>query len=162
MRARHGSEGKDMTRNLAIQLAITAFCICTAASSARAHHSHGMFYDPCKSLTLQGRIERIEWKAPHILIDLKLDDGTTFHAEWISLQEVTTRRGVGPAQEALTFGTRVVVTGNLLRDATQIRASYPEYKQDTRGPNLVDVAQIRLADNSWSLQLDSPPTCRSK
>jgi hypothetical protein len=158
----HAWEATEMTRNLAIQLATTVLCICTVVSSARAHHSHGMFYDPCKSLTLQGRIERIEWKAPHILLDLKLDDGTTFHAEWISLQAVTTRRSAGLAQEALTFGARVVVTGYLLRDAAEIRISYPEYKEDTRGPNLVDVAQIRRADNSWSWQLDSLPICKSK
>ena len=149
-----------MKRNVIIHLA-TAICICTA-SSAHAHHSHGMFYDPCKSLALEGRIERIEWKDPHILLDLKLDDGTTFHGEWISQREATTRRGAGPAQEALTFGARVEVVGYLLRDAAQIRTSYPAYKEDSRGPNLVDVAQIRRADNSWSWQLDSFPTCKSK
>jgi hypothetical protein len=74
-----------MTRNRVIQLAATAFCICTAASSVRAHHSHGMFYDPCKRLTLEGRVDRVEWKDPHILFDLELDDGTTYHAEWIGL-----------------------------------------------------------------------------
>jgi len=146
-----------MTKNLLIQLATAAFCICAVVSLAIAHHSHGTFYDPCKSLTLQGSIERIEWKAPHILIDLKLDDGTTFHAEWVSLQD---HRIGEPEKAALTFGARVVVTGNLLRDAAQIRVNYPQYKEDTRGPNLVDVAQIRRADNSWSWQLDSPPTCK--
>ena len=149
-----------MKRIVIIYLA-TAICIC-AASSAHAHHSHGMFYDPCKSLTLEGRIERIEWKDPHILLDLKLDDGTTFHGEWISLREVTTRSSTGPAREALTFGARIVGVGYLLRDAAQIRASYPAYKDDTRGPNLVDLSQIRRADNSWSWQLDSFPTCKSK
>jgi hypothetical protein len=59
----------------------------------------------------------------------------------------------------LTFGTRVVVIGYPLRDAAQIRASFPEYKGDTRGPNLVDVAQMRSADNSWNWRAESPPTC---
>ena len=92
-------EAIDIKRNVIIHLA-TAVCMCTA-SPAHAHHSHGMFYDPCKSLTLEGRIERIEWKDPHILLDLKLDDGRTFHGEWISLREATTRRATGPAPEAL-------------------------------------------------------------
>jgi hypothetical protein len=142
-----------------IQPAVTALVICVAASSALAHHSHQTFYDPCTPVTIEGRIESIQWKDPHILLDLNLDDGRTYHAEWISLREVTTRGSIGPAQTVLTFGTRVVVMGYLLRDAAQIRARFPEYKGDTRGPNLVDVAQMRRADNSWSWRAESLPTC---
>ena len=148
-----------MKRHPMIQPAVTALVICVAASSSLAHHSHQTFYDPCKPVTVEGRIESIQWKDPHILLDLTLDDGRTYHAEWISLREVTTRGSIGPAQTVLMFGTRVVVTGYLLRDAAQIRASFPEYKGDTRGPNLVDVAQMRRADNSWSWRAESPPTC---
>src|SRR6185436_15743076 len=61
-------EAIGMTRYQAIQLAITALCIVAAASSVRAHHSHATFYDPCKSLTLEGRLESIQWKQPHILL----------------------------------------------------------------------------------------------
>jgi len=32
---------------------------------------HGMFYDACTSVTIEGRVESIQWKNPHILIDLK-------------------------------------------------------------------------------------------
>jgi len=150
-----------MTRHLAIQLTVAALCIGAAASSASAHHSHGMFYDPCKSLTLEGRVERVEWKDPHILFDVTLDDGTLHHAEWMGLRGLANRRGVEPAQDALTIGARVVVIGNLLRDPAQIRASFPEFK-DSRGPNLVDVTQMRRVDNSWSYQQESPTTCTRK
>jgi len=149
-------------RHPMIQPAVTALVICVAASSSLAHHSHQTFYDPCKPVTIEGRIESIQWKDPHILLDLKLDDGRTYHAEWISLREVTTRGSIGPAQTVLAFGTRVAVMGYPLRDAAQIRASFPEYKGDTRGPNLVDVAQMRRADNSWSWRAESPPTCTPK
>ena len=151
-----------MKRHPMIQPAVTALVICVAASSSLAHHSHQTFYDPCKPVTIEGRIESIQWKDPHILLDLKLDDGRTYHAEWISLREVTTRGSIGPAQTVLAFGTRVAVMGYPLRDAAQIRASFPEYKGDTRGPNLVDVAQMRRADNSWSWRAESPPTCTPK
>jgi len=30
------------------------------ASSAHAHHSHGMFYDACTSVTIEGRVESIQ------------------------------------------------------------------------------------------------------
>jgi hypothetical protein len=108
------------------------------------------------------RTRCFQWKDPHILLDLSLDDGRTYHAEWISLREVTTRGSIGPAQTVLTFGTRLVVMGYPLRDAAQIRASFPEYKGDSRGPNLVDVMQMRNADNSWSWRAESSPTCRPK
>ena len=148
-----------MKSNRAMQRVAIALCICAATSSARAHHSHARFYDACKPVTIEGQVDSVQWKDPHILLDLKLDDGRTYHAEWISLREVTTRPGTGPAQGALTFGARVVVMGYPLRDAAQIRASYPAYKDDERGPNLIDVAQVRRADNSWSWQLDSHPAC---
>jgi hypothetical protein len=152
----------EMTRHRVIQLAATALCVCAAASVARAHHSHGIFYDACKPTTIEGRIDSIQWKDPHTLLDIKRDDGSIFHAEWMSLREVTTRAKTGPAQQALTFGTRVVIMGYLLRPDADIRASFAEYKGDTRGPNLVDVMQIRRADNSWSWQAENLPTCKSR
>src|SRR5262245_62454669 len=106
-----------MKRNVMIYLA-TAICICTA-SSAHAHHSHPLFYDQCKKVTIEGRVESAEWKNPHVLIVLKMDDGTTLTAEWTSLQELTTTGVTRPAQAALVVGARVVVTGNPLRDTAQ-------------------------------------------
>src|SRR6516162_284710 len=127
-----------MKRNVMIYLA-TAICICTA-SAAHAHHSHGLFYDACKKVTIEGRVESAQWKNPHVLIVLKLDDGTTYTAEWTSLQELTNKGVTGPAQAALIAGARVVVTGNPLRDPAQIRASFPEYKE-VSNTNIVDVIQ---------------------
>ena len=150
-----------MTRYRAIQLAITTLGIVAAASSVRAHHSHATFYDPCRSLTLEGRLERIQWKEPHILLDLKLDDGTTYHAEWMGLRGLTDSGGLARAQDALTFDARVVIVGNLLREAAQIRASVAAYTPDTRGPNLIDVTQIRRVDSSWRVEQQGPP-CAGK
>jgi len=149
-------------RHPIIQPALTALVICVAASSVLAHHSHQTFYDACKPLTVEGRIESIQWKDPHVLLDLTLDDGRTYHAEWISLREVTTGSSIGPAQTVLTSGTHVVVMGHPLRDAAQIRVTFPEYTGDTRGPNLVDVMQMRRADNTWAWRAQSPPTCTPK
>ena len=57
-------EAINMRRNALIGLT-TAVCLCTAASSAYAHHSHPYFYDECKSITIEGRVERVEFKDPH-------------------------------------------------------------------------------------------------
>ena len=49
-----------------IILAVTI--IATAGSSASAHHSHPYFYDQCKSITVEGSVESVQWKNPHTLI----------------------------------------------------------------------------------------------
>jgi len=145
-----------MKRDVMICLA-TAICICTAAS-AYAHHSHPLFYDQCKRLTIEGQVESVQWKNPHVLIVVKMDDGTTYTAELTSLQGLTNSGVAGPAQAALMPGARVVVTGNPLRDPAQIRASFPDYKEISN-TNIVDVIQIRRMDDSWSWA-QTPPECK--
>ena len=142
-----------MKRNVMIYLA-TALYMCIA-SSGYAHHSHGLFYDQCKKLTIEGRVENAQWKNPHVLIVVKMDDGTTYTVELTSLQILTTRGLAGAAQAALVPGARVVVTGNPLRDPAQIRASFPDYK-DPSNTNMVDVIQIRRSDDSWSYAKGTP------
>ena len=146
-----------MTRNVMIHLA-TAICICTA-SSAHAHHSHALFYDQCKKVTIEGRVESAQWKNPHVLIVLKMDDGTTYTAELTSLQGLTNRGIAGTAQAALMPGARVVVTGNPLRDPAQIRASFPTIN-DISNTNVVDIIQIRRLDDNWSWARSAPPECK--
>jgi len=146
-----------MKRNVMIYLA-TAICICTA-SFAHAHHSHALFYDQCKKVTIEGRVESAQWKNPHVLIVLKMDDGTTYTAELTSLQGLTNSGVAGPAQAALMPGARVVVTGNPLRDPAQIRASFPDYKEISN-TNIVDVIQIRRMDDSWSWASQAHPECK--
>jgi hypothetical protein len=138
-----------MGRNVAILLA-TAVCLCTAAASAHAHHSHGMFYDICTSVTIDGTIEAIQWKNPHTLIDLKTNDGAVYRAEWTSLQGLANHGDAGAAQEALKVGERTIVTGNPMRDAAAIRASFPAYKEPAEKMKVIDLAQIRRANDSWS------------
>ena len=142
-----------MKRSVVIYLA-TAICICTA-SAAHAHHSHPLFYDQCKKVTIEGRVESAQWKNPHVLIVLKMDDGTTYTAEWTSLQELTNSGVAGPAQAALMAGARVVVTGNPLRDPAQIRASFPTIKEISN-TKIVDVIQMRRMDDSWSWARTAP------
>jgi len=138
-----------MERSIVIHLA-TVVCIGTAASSAYAHHSHGMFYDQCTSVTIDGKIEAVQWKNPHTLIDVKTNDGATFRAEWTSLQGLANGGVAGPAQEALTVGERIVVTGNPMRDAAAIHASFPAYKEPAEKMKVIDVTQIRRASDSWN------------
>ena len=145
-----------MKRNVVIHLAM-AICMCSA-SSADAHHSHPLFYDQCKKVTIEGRVESAQWKNPHVLIVLKMDDGTIYTAEWASLQGLTNSGVAGSAQAALMAGARVVVTGNPLRDPAQIRASFPTIKEISN-TQIVDLIQIRRMDDSWSWA-QKPPECK--
>ena len=146
-----------MKRHLLILLA-TAICM-GMASAAHAHHSHGLFYDPCKKVTIEGRVESAQWKNPHVLIVVKMDDGTTYTAELTSLQILTTRGVAGAAQAALMPGARVVVTGNPLRDPAEIRANFPNLAEISN-TKILDVIQIRRMDDSWSWGLPAPPECK--
>jgi hypothetical protein len=149
-------EAIDMKRNVMIHLA-TAISI-FIASSALAHHSHALFYDQCKKVTIEGQVESTQWKNPHVLIVVKVNDGTNYTAELTSLQGLTNQGVAGSAQAALTVGARVVVIGNPLRDPAQIRASFPNIT-DISNTKIVDVIQIRRMDDSWSWAR-IPPECK--
>lgn len=149
------------TRHLVNCLAVAMLLGVPRAASA--HHSHPLFYDWCTTLTIDGRVTRIEWKNPHSLIDVQTDDGTTYHVEWTSAQILARQYG-GSTPAALTIGARLVVIAHPMRDAAEIRASFPEWKGSTT-PNLVDPSQIRRADNifTWAPQPAGPPSnCSAK
>lgn len=134
------------------------------ASSAHAHHSHPYFYDECKSVTIEGRVERVEFKDPHTWIFLRLDDGAAYTVDWAPLSRLTNQGVIGPAKQSLVFGARIVVTGNRIRTAAQIREHFPELKGDVN-PNTLDPTSIRRVDDSFSWALrprTSPPSCDGK
>jgi hypothetical protein len=62
-------------------LAVTV-CVATATSSAYAHHSHPIFYDQCTRITIEGRVEHVEFKEPHSQIFLRTDEGTAYTVDW--------------------------------------------------------------------------------
>lgn len=150
-----------MTRHVTMHLA-AAFCVC-AAFSAHAHHSHPYFYDQCRSITIEGRVESVQWKDPHTLIVLRRDDGAAYTVDWNPLTRLTNNRISGPAQAALISGARIAVTGNPIRTAAQIREHFPDYTNEVN-PNTIDPTVIRRLDDSWSWTRtpsdrmpDSPP-----
>ena len=150
-------------RQKLVMLAVTLY-IATLAPSADAHHSHPYFYDECKSVTIEGRVERVEFKDPHTWIFLRLDDGTMYTVDWAPLSRLTNERVIGPAKEALVFGAGVVVTGNRIRTAAQIREHFPDFTSNVN-PNTVDPASIRRVGDSFSWALPprtNPPNCDGK
>src|SRR5688572_27695035 len=141
----------------------TATGIGMAASFAHAHHSHPYFYDQCKSITIEGRVDSVQWKDPHTWIVVKLDDGTAYGVDWNPLSRLTSTGIIGPAKAALVIGARIAVTGNPIRSMAQIREHFPDYTHEVN-PNTVDPALIRRVNNSWSWarQAQNPPDCQGK
>jgi hypothetical protein len=139
----------------------TAVGIAAAAASALAHHSHPFFYDVCKTVTIEGRIDRVEFKDPHTLIFLKTDDGTAYTVDWAGLRGLTNNNWLAPAKAALVFGARITVTGARIRTTAEIREHFPEFTSVVN-PNTLDPALIRRVDNSWSWTLPNAPVCKGK
>jgi hypothetical protein len=138
-----------------------AICLGTAASSAFAHHSHPFFYDVCKTVTIEGRIEKVEFKDPHTLVFLKTDNGTAYTLDWAGLRGLTNNGWLDPAKASLVFGARISVTGARIRSTAEIREHFPEFTS-VINPNTLDPALIRRVDNSWNWALQNPPVCKGK
>ena len=117
------------------------------ASSAYAHHSH--FYDQCTSITIEGQVERVEFKNPHNLITLRLDDGTAYIVDWINITRLTNAGMIGAAKKGIVSGARVVVTGFRIRNVAEIRQVAPKFKGDV-DPNTVEARSIKRVDDSFS------------
>ena len=139
-----------------------AVILSVAGASASAHHSH--FYDECRSIAIEGRVERVEFKNPHNVIILGLDDGATYSVDWISVTRLTSAGIIGAAKAAVVPGARVAVTGYLIRDAAELRKVAPKFK-GVVNPNTVEARSLRRVDGSfiWAPPPSAyPPTCDRK
>jgi hypothetical protein len=145
-----------------VMLAIV-FYAAIPASSADAHHSHPYFYDECKPVTIEGRVDEVEFKDPHTRLVVRLADGTLYTVDWAPLSRLTNQRVIGPAKDSLTSGAHVMVTGNRIRPAAQIREHFPDFTSEVN-PNTVDPMSIRVGDSfSWALPpRANPPSCNSR
>ena len=141
-----------------------ALCTGAAASDAYAHHSHPYFYDQCKSITIEGRVESVQWKDPHSLIVLRPDDGAAYTVDWNSLRALTRDGVIDSAKKTLVVGSRITVTGNPIRDVGQIREHFPDFNY-TVNPRTIDPRSIRRVDDSfnWAMRPGlSAPDCGRK
>lgn len=148
-----------MTRHMVIPLA-AAIGICAAHPAARAHHSYPTFYDLCTSVTIEGRVDRVQWEAPHVWIDLQTDDGTAYGVEWTGPRNLA---AAGVATDALKAGDRVVVTGSPVRDPALMREHYPALSPDQALNVISALTRIRRASDEWSWQrAEGPPPSRMR
>ena len=129
---------------------------------ATAHHSHPLVYDWCKSVTVEGRVESVEYKNPHSIIVVRQDDGTAYTVDWLALNGLTRNGILESAKGALAFGAGVSVTGAPIRTAAEIRGLFPDFKGEVN-PRTIDPWLIRRVGDTFSwavaLQLPDPANC---
>jgi hypothetical protein len=128
--------------------------IVTAASSAYAHHSHPLVYDWCKTRTIEGKVEKVEYNEPHSHIFLRLDNGTLWTVDWAPSGGLKTNGLLDPAQKALVVGARIAVTGAPIRTLAEMRQHFPDYYTEPN-PNTIDPASLRRVDDSWRWNVNS-------
>ena len=125
-----------------------------AGFSTHAHHSH--FYNECKRVQIEGQVERVEFKNPHNLFVLRLDDGTAYVVDWVNVARLTSAGIIGGAKAAVVPGARVAVGGYRIKDAAALRKVAPKFKGDVN-PNTVEARSLRRVDGSFIWPLPPPP-----
>jgi hypothetical protein len=150
-----------MKRGVAILSSV--FWLVMTASSALAHHSHVYFYDQCKSVTIEGGIDSVQFTDPHAKLVIRLDDGTTYTVDWMTLNNLRRNGILEPAKKALTSGARVSVMGAPIRTAAEIRRYVPDFTREV-SPTTVDATLVRVMDDSfrWARPPQNPDLCKDK
>ena len=149
-----------MKRGLGILAA--ALSLAMTASSALAHHNHLYFYDQCKSVTIEGRVDSVQFTDPHAKIVLRLDDGTTYTVDGMTPNNLRQNRILEPAKKALAPGARVSAMGAPIRTAAEIRGYLPDFTREVN-PRTIDAKLIRLVDDSfkWARPPQNPELCQA-
>jgi len=120
---------------------------------AEAHHSYGMFYDLCTSVPIAGQVERVQWKNPHVLIEVRTDAGDAYIAEWTDVLKLT-RDGV--SADMLKPGDRIEVTGSPKRPLETIDPAY-RYLVDPALKVVSALTQLRRIGDGWTWKRDPGP-----
>ena len=150
-----------MKRGLGILAA--ALHLALTASSALAHHNHQAFYDQCKSVTIEGRVDNVQFTDPHAKIVIRLDDGTTYTVDWMTPNNLQRNGILEPAKKALAPGARVSVMGAPIRTAAEIRGHLPDFTREVN-PSTLDARLIRRVDDSfsWARPPQNPESCKDR
>lgn len=97
-----------------------AAALCFSAASVWAHHSLAAEYDQSKSIQLNGKMTKLDWRNPHafIYIDAKMADGKI--EQWkceLGSPNAMTRAGF--AIDSVKVGDEVRLDGVLAKDGSK-------------------------------------------
>ncbi len=94
-----------------VLLALTA--ILSFASVLPAHHSYGMFYYTDQRVTLRGRVAKVVFDNPHVMLTIETKNSGTWTAEWTNMN---TLRLQGVVSGAIRDGDILEIEGSPSRD----------------------------------------------
>jgi hypothetical protein len=143
-----------------MRLVLAAAAIAFGLSApAFAHHTYANFYDLCTSVSLSGQIERVQWKQPHVLIDLRTDAGEAYIAEWSAVANLNREK---VSSDALKAGDHIVVTGS---PKLPIEKVEPGYRYMVDPSQIVSaLTEIRRPSDGWKWTRDpgpKPASCKN-
>jgi hypothetical protein len=92
------------------------------AMPAAAHHSFAAEYDGSKTVTLTGKVTKIEWTNPHAFfyIDVK-DEKTGATANWAAeMNSPNSLMRLGWTRDSMKVDDEVTVQGSLAKDGSKL------------------------------------------
>ena len=107
-----------------------------------AHHSYSAFAVD-RTVALQGKIERIVFGNPHVVLDLRTASGDVYEVVWRASGQLE-RNGV--SRDALAVGDDVVIKGSPALDAAR--------------HELTLIKEVHRPRDGWTWQLDSQRVSR--
>src|SRR5688572_3725845 len=100
-------------------IALTVACaLAIAAVPVLAHHSYSAEFDRNKTITITGKVTKVEWANPHarIYFDAKTDKGEM--ANWdFELGSPNGLMRLGWRRDSLKIGDEITVQGTLAKNA---------------------------------------------
>ena len=118
---------------------------------ASAHHSHQLYFDTTKALTLEGDVVRLEWINPHILLFLQSKNEKGEPVTWIiqgaSLNNAERQTGLKERlKPGVTVAVRVFPSRNPLyvNDTQTVLVTRPDDPRTS--PFIVGGGQVRFAN----------------
>ena len=125
--------------------------VITAGMPATAHHSNPLYFDMNNAITVQGKVLRVEWINPHILLFLQSKNQKGEPETWIlqgaSLNNAMRQVGLKERlQPGISISARAFPPRNplYLNDAQTVLLTRPD---DARtSSHIVGAGQIRFAN----------------
>lgn len=122
---------------------LIALALLGGAAPASAHHSYAQF-DRERAVTIEGVLERIEWSNPHVVMQIRADDGALYRIEWQAMSRLS-RAGVD--RNPFTVGDRLVLTGAAHRDpAVHVMTLMLDISRPADGWSWRDARDFRRAE----------------
>jgi hypothetical protein len=105
-----------------------------AAGGVHAHHGYAAFFDPAERIvTIEGRLERFDYRNPHVVMLIRQDDGTLYEITWNAATQLRQTASLTPT--TFSAGDRLSVTGAPSRD--------PQSRELTR------IQEVHRPADSW-------------